>query len=111
MINFDLLNSYMDHDQQIIRAIFSAYMEDYSDGPERFNQLFSDEKWSDLFLLSHSIKSVLSSFGATTAVSTLINIEKFTRQDVSPFAADITLITKELVNINQQIEIYLSSNN
>ena len=22
MINFDLLNSYMDHDQQIIRAIF-----------------------------------------------------------------------------------------
>ncbi|TOL78098.1 Hpt domain-containing protein, partial [Vibrio parahaemolyticus] len=34
MINFELLNQYMDNDVDIIIAVFSTYLEDYSDATE-----------------------------------------------------------------------------
>ncbi len=45
MINFEVLNTYMDNDVDIIFAVFSTYMEDYEDGLERINQLNAEQNW------------------------------------------------------------------
>ena len=109
MINFDVLNTYVDNDANIIFAVFTTYMEDYENGLERINQLNQEQNWPDLFLLSHSLKSVLSSFGEDSAVSALKNIEENTRNNISPNKRDLTIINNELVKINQQITDYLSN--
>ncbi|MHA7588886.1 Hpt domain-containing protein [Vibrio harveyi] len=109
MINFEVLNTYMDNDVDIIFAVLSTYMEDYEDGLERINQLNAEQNWGDLFLLSHSLKGILSSFGEESAVTALSNIEEHTRDNIAPDSGDLAIVNKELVTINQQITDYLSN--
>lgn len=63
----------------------------------------------DLFLLSHSLKGILSSFGEESAVTALSNIEEHTRDNIAPDSGDLAIVNKELVTINQQITDYLSN--
>ncbi|MGI9949270.1 Hpt domain-containing protein [Vibrio hyugaensis] len=107
MINFEVLNTYMDNDVDIIFAVFSTYMEDYEDGLDRINQLNAEQNWPELFLLSHSLKGILFSFGEEAAVSALGKVEEHTRDNIAPDTADIAIINKELVTINKQINDYL----
>ncbi|HCM0452614.1 TPA: Hpt domain-containing protein, partial [Vibrio parahaemolyticus] len=56
MINFELLNQYMDNDVDIIIAVFSTYLEDYSDATEQLNKMFVQQNWPELYLMAHSLK-------------------------------------------------------
>ncbi|WP_045376937.1 hypothetical protein [Vibrio campbellii] len=109
MINFQVLSTYMDNDVDIIFAVFSTYMEDYENGLERINHLNQQQNWPELFLLSHSLKSILASFGEESAVFALNNIEEHTRDNIAPDSGDLAIVNTELVKINQQITDYLSN--
>ncbi len=63
MINFELLNQYMDNDVDIIIAVFSTYLEDYSDATEQLNEMFVQQNWPELYLMAHSLKGILEGFG------------------------------------------------
>ncbi|MDF4991072.1 Hpt domain-containing protein [Vibrio parahaemolyticus] len=102
MINFELLNQYMDNDVDIIIAVFSTYLEDYSDATEQLN-------WPELYLMAHSLKGILEGFGEDIAVVALEKIETSTRNNTAPECEDITIVSSELVTIKKQIFAYLEN--
>ncbi|MGP8307863.1 Hpt domain-containing protein [Vibrio sp. YIC-376] len=107
MINFTLLNKYMDNDVEMIITVLSTYLEEHVNGLERINELYANENWPELHLLAHSLKGALESFGEDTAVTALQEIEQDTRNNIAPDASDITIVNRELLTINQQIFAYL----
>lgn len=111
MINFDVLNRYMDNDVDIIITVLSTYLEEHVDSLERINELYAKEDWTELQLLAHSLKGVLESFGEDTAVIALQEIDEDTRKNIAPDLSDITIVNRELLTINQQIFAYLDNLN
>ncbi|EHK9577010.1 Hpt domain-containing protein [Vibrio parahaemolyticus] len=109
MINFELLNQYMDNDVDIIIAVFSTYLEDYSDATEQLNKMFVQQNWPELYLMAHSLKGILEGFGEDTAVVALEKIETSTRNNTEPECEDITIVSSELVTIKKQIFAYLEN--
>ncbi|ENP8371865.1 Hpt domain-containing protein [Vibrio alginolyticus] len=109
MINFDVLNTYMDNDVDLIVTVFSTYLEDHTSDIERIDELYASRCWSELYLLVHSLKGILESFGEDTAVIAFQRIEEKTRNDTAPDSSDIAIVTKELAAINQQIFAYLKN--
>ncbi|MDF2153373.1 Hpt domain-containing protein [Vibrio sp. CAU 1672] len=105
MIDFDELRKRMDHDLMFLTL--RDYNNDYSDGPGQINKLYQSKSWSSLFLLAHSLKTILVSLGEQTATRSLARIETNTSNDVAPNLADIELINTELRTINTQIKKYL----
>ncbi|CAH0525620.1 Hpt domain-containing protein [Vibrio hippocampi] len=109
MIDFDILRSYMDNDDDIIEAVFMAFLEEHDDGAEKIQQLYNNKDWSELFITAHSLKGILASFGEAQAVEKLETIEGITRQNGEPNADDIDYVVKEIATIKQQISDYLGS--
>ncbi|TOG81558.1 Hpt domain-containing protein [Vibrio parahaemolyticus] len=109
MINFELLNQYMDNDVDIIIAVFSTYLEDYSDATEQLNKMFIQQNWPELYLMAHSLRGILECFGEDTAVVALEKIETSTRNNTAPECEDITIVNNELVTIKKQIFAYLEN--
>ncbi|HCH5087739.1 hypothetical protein [Vibrio parahaemolyticus] len=111
MINFELLNQYMDNDVDIIIAVFSTYLEDYSDATEQLNEMFVQQNWPELYLMAHSLKGILEGFGfgEDIAVVALEKIETNTRNNTAPECEDITIVNNELVTIKKQIFAYLEN--
>ncbi|HAS6739156.1 TPA: Hpt domain-containing protein [Vibrio parahaemolyticus] len=109
MINFELLNQYMDNDVDIIIAVFSTYLEDYSDATEQLNEMFVQQNWPELYLMAHSLKGILEGFGEDIAVVALEKIETNTRDNTAPECEDITIVNNELVTIKKQIFAYLEN--
>ncbi|MCR9949819.1 Hpt domain-containing protein [Vibrio parahaemolyticus] len=105
MINFELLNQYMDNDVDILIAVFSTYLEDYSDATEQLNKMFVQQNWPELYLMAHSLKG----FGEDIAVVALEKIETNTRNNTAPECEDITIVNNELVTIKKQIFAYLEN--
>ncbi|GAL22266.1 hypothetical protein JCM19235_2961 [Vibrio maritimus] len=44
MIDFDVLRSYMDNDEDIIAAVFMAFMEEHENGAEKIQSLYNEAK-------------------------------------------------------------------
>ncbi|MFL0858777.1 Hpt domain-containing protein [Vibrio parahaemolyticus] len=109
MINFELLNQHMDNDVDILIAVFSTYLEDYSDATEQLNKMFVQQNWPELYLMAHSLKGILEGFGEDTAVAALEKIETSTRNNTAPQCEDITIVNNELVTIKKQIFAYLEN--
>ncbi|HCE3482142.1 TPA: Hpt domain-containing protein [Vibrio parahaemolyticus] len=109
MINFELLNKYMDNDVDILIAVFSTYLEDYSDATEQLNKMFVQQNWPELYLMAHSLKGILEGFGEDTAVAALEKVETSTRNNTAPQCEDITIVNNELVTIKKQIFAYLEN--
>ncbi|WP_045388963.1 hypothetical protein [Vibrio rotiferianus] len=107
MLNFELLNQYMDNDQEIITAVLLTYMEDYENTLQDLNYFNKEHDWQGLFLLSHSLKGILAGFGEKIAVNALENVENKTRDGLAPNHGDITIINTELDLIHKQIRRYL----
>ncbi|MBY6196466.1 Hpt domain-containing protein [Vibrio hangzhouensis] len=109
MINFDVLRSYMDDDEDIIQAVFTAFLEEHEDGSDKIQSYYTSQNWSDLFLTAHSLKGILSSFGESDTVARLQSIENATRDGVAPHEDDVQHVIKGLAVIKQQIIEYLAS--
>ncbi|HHX8300742.1 TPA: Hpt domain-containing protein [Vibrio diabolicus] len=109
MINFDVLNKYMENDVDLIVTVFSTYLEDHANDIQRINELYANKCWPELYLLAHSLKGILESFAEETAVIVFTKIEAETRNDNEPDSSDIAIVTKELAAINQQIFAYLEN--
>jgi HPt (histidine-containing phosphotransfer) domain-containing protein len=109
MIDFDVLRSYMDNDEDIIAAVFMAFMEEHENGADKIQSLYNDQNWSELFITAHSLKGILASFGETKAVDKLEAIETATRGGDAPQLADIQFVIQELEVIKDQINEYLAS--
>ncbi|MGF1750391.1 MULTISPECIES: Hpt domain-containing protein [Vibrio] len=109
MIDFEVLRSYMDNDEDIIAAVFMAFMEEHENGAETVQHLYQTQNWSELFITAHSLKGILASFGETKAVDKLEAIEGTTRNNESPNADDINFVVAEMQVIKNQINDYLAS--
>ncbi|MCL9775826.1 Hpt domain-containing protein [Vibrio methylphosphonaticus] len=109
MIDFEVLRGYMDNDEDIIAAVFMAFMEEHENGSETLQNLYQSQNWSELFITAHSLKGILASFGETKAVDKLEAIEGTTRNNESPNAEDIDFVVKEMQVIKNQINEYLAS--
>ncbi|USD61609.1 MULTISPECIES: Hpt domain-containing protein [Vibrio] len=109
MIDFDVLRSYMDNDEDIIAAVFMAFMEEHENGAEKIQSLYNEQNWSELFITAHSLKGILASFGEGKAVEKLEAIEGTTRNGEAPQADDIQFVIQELGVIKGQINEYLAS--
>ncbi|GMQ46213.1 Hpt domain-containing protein [Vibrio sp. 10N] len=109
MIDFDVLRGYMDNDEDIIAAVFMAFMEEHENGADRIQSLFNQQNWSELFIAAHSLKGILASFGETKAVEKLQAIEASTRGGEAPQQSDIQFVIQELEVIKTQINDYLAS--
>lgn len=109
MIDFDVLRSYMDNDEDIIAAVFMAFMEEHENGADKIQSLYNEQNWSELFITAHSLKGILASFGETKAVDKLEAIETATRVGDTPQLADIQFVIQELEVIKNQINEYLAS--
>ncbi|MGR5286502.1 Hpt domain-containing protein [Vibrio maritimus] len=109
MIDFDVLRSYMDNDEDIIAAVFMAFMEEHENGADKIQSLYNEQNWSELFITAHSLKGILASFGETKAVDKLEAIETATRGGDTPQLADIQFVIQELEVIKNQINEYLAS--
>ncbi len=109
MIDFDVLRSYMDNDEDIIAAVFMAFMEEHENGADKIQSLYNEQNWSELFITAHSLKGILASFGETKAVDKLEAIEGSTRAGDSPQQEDIQFVIQELDVIKNQINEYLAS--
>ncbi|AYV20250.1 MULTISPECIES: Hpt domain-containing protein [Vibrio] len=109
MIDFEVLRGYMDNDDDIIAAVFMAFMEEHEDGAEKIQALFNEQNWSELFITAHSLKGILASFGETKAVEKLEAIEGSTRNSDAPNSEDIQFVVQELDVIKGQINEYLAS--
>ncbi|MGR5094502.1 Hpt domain-containing protein [Vibrio maritimus] len=109
MIDFDVLRSYMDNDEDIIAAVFMAFMEEHENGAEKIQSLYDEQNWSELFITAHSLKGILASFGEAKAVERLEAIEGTTRNGEAPQADDIQFVIQELGVIKGQINEYLAS--
>ncbi|MFA0085184.1 Hpt domain-containing protein [Vibrio sp. 10N.261.51.F12] len=109
MIDFDVLRSYMDNDEDIIAAVFMAFMEEHENGAETVLNLYQTQNWSELFITAHSLKGILASFGETKAVDKLEAIEGMTRNNEAPDVEDINLVVAEMQVVKNQINEYLAS--
>lgn len=109
MIDFDVLRSYMDNDEDIIAAVFMAFMEEHENGADKIQTLYNEQNWSELFITAHSLKGILASFGETKAVDKLEAIETSTRASEAPQLADVQFVIQELDVIKDQINEYLAS--
>ncbi|MFA0439837.1 histidine phosphotransferase [Vibrio sp. 10N.286.49.C2] len=109
MIDFDVLRSYMDNDEDIIAAVFMAFMEEHENGAETVLNLYQTQNWSELFITAHSLKGILASFGETKAVDKLEAIEGMTRNNEAPNVEDINLVVAEMQVVKDQINEYLAS--
>ncbi|KFA98852.1 Hpt domain-containing protein [Vibrio sp. ER1A] len=109
MIDFEVLRGYMDNDDDIIAAVFMAFIEEHEDGAEKIQTLFNEQNWSELFITAHSLKGILASFGETKAVEKLEAIEGLTRNSDAPNSEDIQFVVQELDVIKGQINEYLAS--
>ncbi|MGF1770972.1 Hpt domain-containing protein [Vibrio wakamikoensis] len=109
MIDFDVLRSYMDNDEDIIAAVFMAFMEEHENGADKIQSLYNEQNWSELFITAHSLKGILASFGETKAVVKLEAIETSTRSGDAPQLTDMQFVIQELEVIKNQINEYLAS--
>jgi HPt (histidine-containing phosphotransfer) domain-containing protein len=99
----------MDNDEDIIAAVFMAFMEEHENGADKIQSLYNEQNWSELFITAHSLKGILASFGETKAVDKLEAIETATRCGDTPQLADIQFVIQELEVIKNQINEYLAS--
>ncbi|NLS12044.1 Hpt domain-containing protein [Vibrio sp. SM6] len=104
MIDFDVMNSYLDNDQEVIFAVLSAYQEDHFDSVNEIRQAIANKNWQELHHLVHTLKGILASLGEEIAVPVLERMEQGAAQAQAPDADDVTLVLKEIALINQQIE-------
>ncbi len=110
MIDFEVLRGYMDNDDDIIAAVFMAFMEEHEDGAEKIQTLFNEQNWSELFITAHSLKGILASFGETKVRRKNFEaIEGLTRNSDAPNSEDIQFVVQELDVIKGQINEYLAS--
>lgn len=107
MINFDLVAEYLDHDTDVIQAVLMAYLEDHHNFHTEFTVQLHTQDWQALELNVHTLKGVLSTFGATSIISVLEQVELRAKQQQPPTQEEIELITTEINTINQQIEEYV----
>ncbi|MCJ2375243.1 Hpt domain-containing protein [Vibrio sp. ZSDZ34] len=106
MINFDVLREYMDNDDEIILAVFQAYIEEHNNSAETIEALYAVQDWPQLFIAAHSLKGILASFGEEETVTRLENIEGMSRDNTAPDKADIDAAIEGLNHINVQINDY-----
>lgn len=109
MIDFEVLRSYMDNDDDIIAAVLMAFLEEHEDGADKIQTLVNDQNWSELFITAHSLKGILASFGEVKAAEKLEVIEGLTRNGDAPNDEDIQFVIQELNVIKGQIKEYLAS--
>ncbi|PMH46578.1 histidine phosphotransferase [Vibrio sp. 10N.286.49.B3] len=109
MINFDILRSYLDNDDDIVEAVLMAYVEEHSESIDKLQLQFSTQNWSELFMTAHSLKGILASFGEDTAVDVLERIEGQTRDSIAPDDSDVAVVVTELGKINKQVDDFLAS--
>lgn len=79
MLNFEHFFTAVDHDPESISLVLATYLEEYHDAGTTFKHLFETKNWDELYLLAHSLKGILASFGADTITPILGTIEKQTQ--------------------------------
>lgn len=107
MINFDLVTEYLEHDKEVIQAVLMAYLEDHHNFHAEFTKQLDAQDWQALELNVHTLKGVLSTFGATSIISVLEQVELRAKQRHPPTQEEIELIGIEINKINQQIKEYV----
>ncbi len=107
MINFDVLREYMDNDEEIILAVFQAYIEEHEKSAEAIDTLYAEQDWPQLFITAHSLKGILASFGEEQTVTRLEKIETMSRSNAAPDKTDIDAVVEQLNHIKHQINDYL----
>ncbi|WP_164675369.1 Hpt domain-containing protein [Vibrio rhodolitus] len=109
MLDFHNIKAMLDGDDDVMVALLSTYLEDYTDSEKKISALNAAQDWHELFLFSHSLKGTLKIIGEDSVTHTLERIEHATRQGMAPEQQDLDQASSELASIQSQVQHYLVS--
>ncbi|WP_163930459.1 Hpt domain-containing protein [Paraferrimonas sp. SM1919] len=108
MINFDVLNEFMDNDQELINDILEIFMAEHSNAHTEITTLYQQQDWDELFIKLHSLKGILASFGEEQAVELLQKLEQQVHNKIEPADTDIEQLGGQIETIIKQITDYIN---
>ncbi|MGF1910781.1 Hpt domain-containing protein [Vibrio kasasachensis] len=108
MLDFNVIRALIDDDNDVMVALLSSYSDDYGDAAQKIVTLYQSQDWSELYMLSHSLKGTLKILGEESAAHILERIEHDTRDESPPIQEDIDAAKNELSAIQSQVQDYLT---
>ncbi|UJF18141.1 Hpt domain-containing protein [Vibrio sp. SS-MA-C1-2] len=109
MLDLSLLNEQFDSDQEMINSLFEIYIDEYGEYYEEILTLYRNQDISGLHSMSHSLKSMLNSFGVTDVAKKLETIEMMTHNQQLPEEALMIEVSSSIQSVNKEISIHLAS--
>lgn len=109
MLDFNVIKSLVDDDNDVVVALLTTYLEDFSDAENQIATYYNTQNWSELYMLSHSLKGTLRVIGEESASQILERIEHDTQAGKTPSRQDLDNAEIELSAIQFQVQHYLSN--
>ncbi|WP_117236141.1 hypothetical protein [Vibrio maerlii] len=107
MIDMNQIREIFEQDDESINLILSMYIEEYHSAHKNIEELYSKQKWDDLYMLTHSLYGTLAGLSEENVSSHLKNIENDIRMNCEPNIEDINLSVTGLHKIKEEISSYL----
>ncbi len=104
MIDFSPFFKELDNNSESIQLVLEAFLEEYRDCQRTINQLYKEQNWPQLFMLAHSLKGILTSFGETEVSALLTNIETQSRVNGPVNEVDINEICQLMPLVEFQVK-------
>ncbi|MCD9516858.1 hypothetical protein [Photobacterium carnosum] len=105
MINLSSFYQELDNDKESIITILELFLSEYEDFIIYYTDYFSDEKWHDIYISSHSLKGILESFGEKDLTSSLRAIEIKTSKNENITTDDLNHVINKLPEILIEIKV------
>jgi HPt (histidine-containing phosphotransfer) domain-containing protein len=104
MIDFSPFFKELENNSESIQLVLEAFLEEYRDCQITINQLYKEQNWPQLFMLAHSLKGILTSFGETEVSALLTNIETQSRVNGPVNEVDINEICQLMPLVEFQVK-------
>ncbi|MGF1730869.1 Hpt domain-containing protein [Photobacterium kasasachensis] len=98
----------MDGDRESVVMLLEVFLEEHIDDAKRLSASLERGQCDEVSLISHSLKSVASSFGAGQLRQRAEYIEHCCKQGIAVHAEDIELLDQALKELKVAIEAYLA---
>ncbi|MBY3787345.1 hypothetical protein HPQ32_02640 [Photobacterium carnosum] len=105
MINLSSFYQELDNDKESIITILELFLSEYEDFIIYYTDYFSDKKWHDIYISSHSLKGILESFGEKDLASSLRAIEIKTSKNENITIDDLNHVINKLPSILIEIKV------
>tara|TARA_Y100000588_G_scaffold175098_1_gene189217 strand:- start:20917 stop:21273 length:357 start_codon:yes stop_codon:yes gene_type:complete len=104
MIDFSSFFKELDNNSESIQLVLEAFLEEYRDCQVTINQLYKEQNWPQLFMLAHSLRGILTSFGETKVSTLLIKVETQSRVNGPVNEVDINEICQLMPLVEFQVK-------